>query len=163
LTTSPEMASLLSVEPTVPVPIPVSLAITEAVLGPVLSDARILALFAPRGARAGLAVVAAPDLEPDAAAGFRADVVARAPDAGALADLRVRVAGVAVVARDREARGCAADGRAAREVVLVAERRLVRRVAFAVLADFPPGIRRSSSSATARNSLTALCAALRAF
>jgi hypothetical protein len=52
LTTSPVFASLLSDALMVPALMPVSVAISEAVLGPPLSAARIFFLFSPRGARA---------------------------------------------------------------------------------------------------------------
>jgi hypothetical protein len=89
---------LLSVLPTVPAPIPVSFAISEAVFGPERSDWRIFALFAPRGARAPAAV--------DALAGLRAGALLLAL-AGAR---RVRLA---VAALDREVRGVAVRDRLA--------------------------------------------------
>jgi len=52
LTTSPAFASLVSDAPTVAALMPVSVAISEAVLGPLFSAARIFCLFSPRGARA---------------------------------------------------------------------------------------------------------------
>jgi hypothetical protein len=83
---------LLSVLPTVPAPIPVSFAISDAVFGPDRSDRRIFALFAPRGARAPFAAVAL--------VGLRAGALLLAL-AGAR---RLRLA---VAALDRGARGVA--------------------------------------------------------
>jgi hypothetical protein len=106
---------LLSVLPTVPAPIPVSFAISEAVFGPDLSDRRIFALFAPRGARAPFAV--------EAVAGLRAGALL-----GALAGARrLRLA---VAALDREPRGVAVRERLAVPLdrFLVVEAPDVRRV-----------------------------------
>ena len=56
LTTSPLLLSFVSSVLTVPVAMPVAFAISEAVIGPSLSASSTLALFCPRGARAGALV-----------------------------------------------------------------------------------------------------------
>jgi hypothetical protein len=89
---------LLSVLPTVPAPIPVSFAISEAVFGPDRSDRRIFALFAPRGARAAFAV--------DALVGLRAGALL-------LALAGARRGRLAVAALDRDARRVAVRDRLA--------------------------------------------------
>jgi hypothetical protein len=138
---------LLSVLPTVPAPIPVSFAISEAVFGPDPSDRRIFALFAPRGARALFGL--------DAVARLRA-VAGLLALAGAL---RLRLA---LAALDCDVRGVADRERlavlvdrlrvvAALDVRRVVERPLDLRVALAGLTEL--GKRFSTSSASERSSL----------
>jgi hypothetical protein len=144
---------LLSVLPTVPAPIPVSFAISEAVFGPDLSDRRIFALFAPRGARAL----------------FPLDAVVRLR-AGArlLALAGARRLRLALAALDCEERGAAVRERLAvlvdrfrvvdaLDVRRVVERLLGLRVAFE--GRIALGKRFSISSASERSSLTVLRAA----